>query len=59
LSGGVGDGSPDDEAQVVEAYRFRRLRRVSVKGYTRLEAWRLKRPKDGGPDDTREDSRDD
>ena len=27
-------------------YRFRRLRRVSVKGYTRLEAWRLKRPQD-------------
>ncbi|MCW2835823.1 MAG: adenylyl cyclase class-3/4/guanylyl cyclase [Nocardioides sp.] len=28
------------------AYRFRRLRRVSVKGYSRLEAWRVQRPKE-------------
>ena len=26
-------------------YRLRRLRRVSVKGYSRLEAWRVRRPK--------------
>ena len=37
---GAGTG-PD-----LPAYGFRRLRRVSVKGYTRLEAWRLKRPKE-------------
>lgn len=33
-------GPHDSEA---DGYRFRRLRRVSVKGYTRLEAWRLRR----------------
>lgn len=27
------------------AYRLKRLRRVSVKGYSRLEAWSLRRPK--------------
>lgn len=27
------------------AYRLKRLRRVSVKGYSRLEAWRLRRPR--------------
>lgn len=36
----------DDDVDVDTAdYRFRRLRRVTVKGYTRLEAWRLKRPR--------------
>ena len=38
----------DDTADVdvdTADYRFRRLRRVTVKGYTRLEAWRLKRPR--------------
>ncbi len=43
---GVEDESDDDSDVDGENYRFRRLRRVSVKGYTRLEAWRLKRPKD-------------
>lgn len=45
----VGDEDTDDleppEDSDESAYRFRRLRRVSVKGYSRLEAWRLKRPK--------------
>ena len=43
------DGEEAEDAGVEDAegadYRFRRLRRVSVKGYTRLEAWRIKRPK--------------
>lgn len=51
---GVEESSDDDtdsesesvDPEDTELYRFRRLRRVSVKGYSRLEAWRLKRPKD-------------
>ena len=35
-------GSPDVEPP---AYRLKRLRRVSVKGYARLEAWSLRRPR--------------
>ena len=44
--GAVAEESTDEESTGagLPAYRFRRLRRVSVKGYTRLEAWRLKRP---------------
>ena len=39
------DESSDDSGDDAGAdYRLRRLRRVSVKGYTKLEAWRLKRP---------------
>ena len=38
---GVAGASEDTEPP---GYRFRRLRRVSVKGYPRLEAWRVKRP---------------
>lgn len=47
LSGVAEDAgeSPDDADVDGEDYRFRRLRRVSVKGYARLEAWRIKRPK--------------
>ena len=41
------EGSDDSSEADLPGYRFRRLRRVSVKGYARLEAWRLKRPKDG------------
>lgn len=37
--------STDDSDSPELDYRFRRLRRVSVKGYARLEAWRLQRPK--------------
>lgn len=47
--GPVPDDAAADEGSADGAlpdYRFRRLRRVSVKGYARLEAWRLKRPKD-------------
>lgn len=49
---GVEESSDDDtdsesvDPEDTELYRFRRLRRVSVKGYSRLEAWRLKRSKD-------------
>jgi adenylate cyclase len=58
-AGGEGDGAEDgaDDGDRAEgrpdagaakavdesAYRFRRLRRVSVKGYSRLEAWRVQR----------------
>lgn len=43
-------GAPDDPAAEepdtdAPSYRLKRLRRVSVKGYARLEAWRLRRPK--------------
>ncbi|WP_457207370.1 adenylate/guanylate cyclase domain-containing protein, partial [Nocardioides sp. P5_C9_2] len=38
----VGDDDGDDDGP---AYRLRRLRRVSVKGYSRLEAWSLRRPR--------------
>jgi adenylate cyclase len=37
---GEGPAAPDEAA-----YRFRRLRRVSVKGYSRLEAWAIRPPK--------------
>lgn len=36
-------------AEQIPAYRPRKLRRISVKGYARLEAWHLKRPKDWRP----------
>lgn len=41
----LGGTAADERDEPVEApdYRFRRLRRVSVKGYTKLEAWRLRR----------------
>jgi adenylate cyclase len=52
LSGAAESADPSDEVSEAESdafdsadYRFRRLRRVSVKGYARLEAWRLKRPR--------------
>ena len=38
------DASPDGAAEPA-AYRLKRLRRVSVKGYSRLEAWSLRRPR--------------
>ena len=38
------DQADEEDAPGSPGYRFRRLRRVSVKGYARLEAWRLKRP---------------
>ena len=40
LSGGA-DGEDDDESSTA-AYSFRRLRRLSVKGYTRLRAWAVR-----------------
>lgn len=40
----TGAGGSDD-ADAVPAYRFKRLRRVSVKGYSRLEAWAVRPPK--------------
>lgn len=42
-------GPEPAEAQDLEppAYRLKRLRRVSVKGYSRLEAWSLRRPRQG------------
>jgi adenylate cyclase len=54
LTGGDdAETGPDDP-------RLKRLRRVSVKGYSRLEAWRLRRPKerDGAPDETDGDTAD-
>ncbi|GAB2979002.1 adenylate/guanylate cyclase domain-containing protein [Nocardioides montaniterrae] len=33
----------DDHGSTTDAYRFRRLRRVSVKGYSRLQVWALVR----------------
>lgn len=39
------DADTDAEVGTANGYRFRRLRRVSVKGYSRLEAWRIKAPK--------------
>lgn len=42
LTGSSGDDSDDHEPEQDESpYRFRRLRRVSVKGYSRLHAWAL------------------
>lgn len=38
-----GDGDGDADAGG-SAYRFRRMRRTSVKGYSRLQAWVLRRP---------------
>ncbi|WP_107773035.1 adenylate/guanylate cyclase domain-containing protein [Nocardioides sediminis] len=51
LSGPQGDEAPHvdgapDGASASPAYRLKRLRRVSVKGYSRLEAWSLRRPRD-------------
>lgn len=41
------DREPDAEAdESGSAYSFRRLRRVTVKGYSRLEAWALRRSKE-------------
>ena len=37
------DGVPDADAGE-SAYRFRRMRRTSVKGYSRLQAWVVRRP---------------
>jgi adenylate cyclase len=46
----AGAGAEDEPAGTegdaeVPAYRFKRLRRVSVKGYSRLEAWAVRPPK--------------
>jgi adenylate cyclase len=42
-------GSDDDDADERDtdtpSYRLRRIRRVSVKGFSRLEAWSLRRPR--------------
>lgn len=35
----------DEQDSDTPAYRLKRLRRVSVKGYSRLEAWSLRRPR--------------
>lgn len=40
-SDGDGDATEYDDSS---AYRLRRMRRLSVKGYSRLQAWVLKRP---------------
>ncbi|PUA83155.1 adenylate/guanylate cyclase domain-containing protein [Nocardioides currus] len=47
-----GDQDEPDEQEEIDTpdYRFRRLRRVSVKGYARLEAWRLRRVKESRDD---------
>jgi adenylate cyclase len=57
---GAGTGAPDTDEPDADAadagpapYRFRRLRRVSVKGYSRLEAWSLRRPR--GPRESGDD----
>jgi adenylate cyclase len=47
---GAPDDGPADQPDEVQdtdtpSYRLRRLRRVTVKGYSRLEAWSLRRPK--------------
>jgi adenylate cyclase len=39
VDGGGSDGDPG-----TSSYRFRRMRRVSVKGYPRLQCWVLRRP---------------
>jgi adenylate cyclase len=39
VDGGGPDGDPG-----TSSYRFRRMRRVSVKGYPRLQCWVLRRP---------------
>ena len=39
------DPAADEPDTDAPSYRLKRLRRVSVKGYARLEAWRLRRPK--------------
>jgi adenylate cyclase len=60
LTGAVGD-EPDDvdgdgrdgaagDDIATAPYRFKRLRRVSVKGYSRLEAWSLRRARDASTD---------
>jgi adenylate cyclase len=36
---------PGEQDTDTPSYRLRRLRRVSVKGYSRLEAWSLRRPR--------------
>lgn len=43
----AGEAAADeaDPAGEPAPYRFKRLRRVSVKGYSRLEAWSVRRPK--------------
>ncbi len=42
LSGLVHDDSDDPDESASTAYRFRRLRRLSVKGYARLRAWSVR-----------------
>lgn len=49
LTGRAADDVPDDDGRPdadagESAYRFRRMRRTSVKGYSRLQAWVLRRP---------------
>jgi adenylate cyclase len=39
------DQDADDQDTDTPSYRLKRLRRVSVKGYSRLEAWSLRRPR--------------
>lgn len=53
LSGIVFDGSDPHDPAIdresdpgISGYRFRRMRRTSVKGYSRLQSWVLRRPKD-------------
>ncbi len=43
----TGPGPADASDAEPPAYRLKRLRRVSVKGYARLEAWSLRRPRAG------------
>jgi adenylate cyclase len=41
------EGPAAEPGSELASYRLKRLRRVSVKGYARLEAWSLRRPKHG------------
>ena len=40
---GAGSGSPADSDTAASPYRFRRMRRSSVKGYSKLQSWVLRR----------------
>ena len=41
--GDTGDDAAEDDDGASAAYRFKRLRRASVKGYSRLQPWRVRR----------------
>lgn len=47
VDAGVHDALTSDEGDDEPAWRWRRLRRVSAKGFKNLEAWRVKPPREG------------